>query len=43
MWYFRVRKMAEPYELNVDLAPAELLEADMLVYLRGLGVNAARL
>ena len=26
----------------VPMSPAELLEADMLVYLRGLGVNAAR-
>ena len=27
----------------LPMSPAELLEADMLVYLRGLGVNAARL
>jgi len=26
----------------LPMSPAELLEADMLVYLRGLGVNAAR-
>jgi len=26
----------------MPMAPAELLEADMLIYLRGLGVNAAR-
>ena len=26
----------------LPMSPEELLEADMLVYLRGLGVNAAR-